>query len=139
MELPAVDVTDVTIFVFGILAGIAFGYGVGKLVFSQLFKKQEDAITVENVGKFTAVQQGLNYLLGFALGSAVISPQLGAVLLLFWLAVQTFLACKIFGFKNPIHGLTYAFIDTGADLLVGTLSGAGAATFTLFRLTLMAI
>jgi len=134
VELPIVSVTDVAIFVFGILAGIVFGYSVAKLVFSRLFKKQEDAITVENVGKFEAVQQGLNYLLGFALGTAAISPQLGAVLLLFWLAVQTFLACKIFCFKNP-----YAFIDTGADLLVGTLSGAGAATFTLFRLTLMAI
>jgi len=35
-----------------------------------------------------------------------------------------------------MQGLTYAFIDTGSDLLMGVLSGAGAATFTLVRLTL---
>jgi len=139
MKMPAITVTDVFIFAFGIVAGVAFGYCVGKLVFSHLFKKQEDAITVENVGKFTAVQQGLNYLLGFALGAAALSPQLGVVLLLFWLGVQTYIAVKIFGFDSPVHGLTYALIDTGSDLLVGALFGAGAATFTLFRLALMTI
>jgi hypothetical protein len=139
LDLPSISPTDIAIFIFGILVGIAFGYVVGKLIFSQFFRRQAKAITVENVGKFTAIQQGLNYLLGFALGSTTLSPTMGLILLLLWLGVQTFLAMKIFGFRNPMHGLTYAFIDTGSDLLVGTLSGAGAATFTLFRLALMAL
>jgi hypothetical protein len=139
LDLSSISPTDIAIFIFGILAGIAFGYVVGKFVFSQFFRRQARAITVENVGKFTAIQQGLNYLLGFALGSATLSPTMGLILLLLWLGVQTILAMKIFGFRNPMHGLTYAFIDTGSDLLVGTLSGAGAATFTLFRLALMGV
>jgi len=132
----SVSATDVAIFVGGILAGIGFGYVVGKIVFSYLFRRQAKAITLENVGKFTAIQQGLNYLLGFALGSAALSPTMGIALLLFWLVVQTFLAMKIFGFRTPLQGLTYAFIDTGSDLVVGTVSGVGAATFTLIRLAL---
>ena len=139
LDLSSVSITDIGIFIIGILAGIAFGYCIGKLVFSHLFKRQAKAITVENVGKFTAIQQGLNYLLGFALGSATLSPQTGLLMLLVWLGVQTFLAMRIFGFRDPLHGLTYAFIDTGSDLLVGTASGVGAATFTLFRLALMVI
>ena len=131
-----VSATDAFIFVLGIVFGIIFGYGMGKLIFSQFFKKQEKAITFENVGKFEAIQQILNYILGFALGTASLSPQLGLILLLFWLGVQSYLACKIFGFDSLTQGLTYAFIDTGSDLLMGVVSGAGAATFTLVRLTL---
>jgi small-conductance mechanosensitive channel len=134
-----ITTTDVAIFIGGIIAGIVFGYCFGKIIFNQFFKRQEKAITIENVGKFTAIQQGLNYLLGFALGSAALTPLMGLIMLLAWLGFQTFLAMRIFGFRNPIHGLTYAFIDTGADLTVGTVSGVGAATFTLFRLALMAL
>ena len=64
---------------------------------------------------------------------------MGLLLLLIWLGIQTFLAVKIFGFGSPVHGLTYAFIDTALDLGVGTIFGTGAATFTLFRLTLTTI
>jgi hypothetical protein len=128
--------TDVALFVAGFLAGILTGWGVGKLVFSQVFRKQQDQITLESSVKFQAIQQVLNYLLGFALGTAVISPQVSLILLVLWLGVQTFLAVKIFGFDSPVHGLTFAFIDTITDLTFGTLFGAGSGTFTLFRLAL---
>ena len=63
-----ITLTDVGIFVFGIVAGTLIGWGVGKLVFSRLFEKQEaDSITLENAAKYQTIQQGLNYLLGFAL------------------------------------------------------------------------
>jgi len=131
-----VSATDAFIFVLGIVFGIIFGYGMGKLIFSQFFKKQEKAITFENVGKFEAIQQILNYILGFALGTASISPQLGLILLLIWLGVQAYLAYTIFAFDSLTQELTHAFIATGPDLLMGVISGAGAATFTLVRLTL---
>jgi hypothetical protein len=131
-----ITLTNVALFVFGFFAGTLAGWGVGKLVFSQLFRKQEEQITLENSAKFQAVQQILNYLLGFALGSAVISPQVSLILLVLWLGVQTFLAVKVFGFDSPVHGLTFAFIDTVTDLTFGTLFGAGLGTFTLFRLAL---
>ena len=139
LQIPNITLADLAIFVFGIVAGTLIGYAVGKLVFSRLFKKQEDAITLENAAKYQAIQQGLNYLFGFALGTAVISPQLGTVLLMFWLVIQMFLAFKIFGFDSPVHGLTYAFIDTLVDLGVGTLFGAGAATLTLFQLAITSL
>jgi hypothetical protein len=135
LDLSSITPTDVAIFIGGVLAGVCFGYVVGKIIFSYLFRRQARAITMENVGKFTAIRQGLNYLLGFALGSATLSPTMGLVMLLLWLAVQTFLAMKIFGFNNPLQGLTYAFIDTGSDL-VGAVSGVGAASFTLVRVAL---
>ncbi|MFQ6095873.1 MAG: hypothetical protein ACE5NN_06990 [Candidatus Bathyarchaeia archaeon] len=140
MEIPPITLTDIFIFTFGMVAGTLIGWAVGKLVFSRLFRKREaDSITIENAAKYQAIQQGLNYLLGFALGTAAISPQIGLVLLTFWLGVQTFLALKIFGFSSPIHGLTYAFIDTMTDLGVGSIFGTGAATFMLFRLSIMSL
>jgi hypothetical protein len=138
-QIPTITVTDIAIFVAGIIAGTLVGYFVGKMVFSQLFKKQEDSITLENAAKYQTIQQGLNYLLGFALGTAAVSPQVGVLLLILWLGVQTFLAVKIFRFDSPVHGLTYAFIDTAVDLATGSIFGAGAATFTLFRLALIAM
>jgi len=139
IQIPTITVTDIAIFMTGIAAGTLVGYFVGKMVFSQLFKKQEDAITLENAAKYQTIQQGLNYLLGFALGTASISTQTGLLILLLWLTAQTFLAVKIFGFDRPIHGLTYAFIDTATDLAVGTIFGTGAATFTLIRIALISL
>ena len=136
MNLSAITVNDVLLFVMGIIVGTLAGWGLGKIVFSRLFKKQEKAITLENSAKFQAVQQGLNYLFGFALRTAVISLQISVLLLVFWLGVQTFLAVKVFGFDSPIQGVTFAFIDTLNDLVFGALFGTGTATFTLFRLAL---
>lgn len=131
-----ITLTDVALFVAGFLAGTLASWGVGKLVFSHLFRKQQDQITLENSAKFQAIQQGLNYLLGFALGTAVISPQVSLILLVLWLGVQTFLAVKVFGFDSPVQGLTFAFIDTITDLTFGTLFGAGSGTYALIRLAL---
>ena len=54
-----------------------------------------------------------------------------------WLAFQTWLVLRVFGFPKPIHGFTYSLIDTGADLIMGVTFSAGAATFTLARMSLM--
>jgi len=85
--LTIITLKDPFVFVFGIVAGTPIGYAVSKIVFSRLFKKQEDAITLENAVKYQAIKQGLNCLLGFVLGTAVISPQLRTLLLMFWRAV----------------------------------------------------
>ena len=132
-----ITLVDALIFVVGMGFGIVFGFYTGKLIFRTFFKKYEAAITVENAAKFEGVQQLVNYAFGFALATMTINPTLAVAFMAVWLAFQTWLALRVFGFPLPIHGFTYSLIDTGADLIMGVTFGAGAATFTLVRMSLM--
>lgn len=125
---------DVIIFIVGIVVSVTVSYAVARAIFNQLFKKQKRAITVENTVKFQLLQQGLNYVLGFAIGSVLISPQLGLGIFVLWLVFQEWLALKIFSFKLFRHGFTFVAIDTLTDLSVAVAFGQGAATFTLVQL-----
>jgi len=122
---------DALLFVVGMAFGIVFGFYTGKLIFRTFFKRYEDAITVENADKFEGIQQIVNYALGFALVTMTLDPTLSTIFFILWLGFQTWLALRVFGFPEPIHGLTYSLIDTAADLAMGVVFGAGAATYTL--------
>ena len=118
-----IDLIDVLIFVVGIGFGIVFGFYSGKLIFHHFFKKYEKAITFESAAKFEGVQQIVNYGFGFALATVPLDPTLSVAFMAVWLAFQTWLALRVFGFPKPIHGLTYSAIDTGADLIMGVTFG----------------
>ena len=130
-----IDLVDALLFVVGMAFGIVFGFYTGKLIFHHLFRRYEAAITIENAAKFEGVQQIVNYAFGFALATMTIDPTLSIAFMAVWLAFQTWLALRVFGFPRPIHGFTYSLIDTGADLIMGVTFGAGAATFTLVRMS----
>ena len=132
-----ITLVDALIFVVGLAFGIVFGFYTGKLIFHHFFKRYEAAITMENAAKFESVQQLVNYVFGFALVTMTIDPIISIAFMAVWLAFQTWLALRVFGFPKPIHGFTYSLIDTGADLIMGVTFGAGAATFTLARMSLM--
>ena len=134
-----IDLVDVLIFVVGMAFGIVFGFYTGKLIFHHFFKRYENAITFESAAKFEGVQQIVNYGFGFALATMTLDPTLSVAFMAVWLAFQTWLALRVFGFPKPIHGLTYSAIDTGADLIMGVTFGAGAATFTLVRMSLLGV
>ena len=133
----AISLIDIVIFIVGLGFGIVFGFYTGKLIFHRFFSQYEDAITFESAVKFESIQQLVNYGFGFALATMTINPIISVVFMAVWLAFQTWLALQVFGFPKAINGLTYSFIDTGADLIMGVTFGAGAATFTLVRMALV--
>lgn len=131
-----IEWTDALLFVVGIVVGIGVSFVIGKYVFNRFFKKAGKQITIENVGKFSVIQQGINYVLGFALGTMVLAPIMALPIFLVWLTFQTWLAGMIFGFSRHIYGFTFVTIDTFSDLGLGVLFGQGAATFQLVVLSL---
>ena len=137
ISLANVALIDIVIFIVGLGFGIVFGYYTGKLIFRKFFSKYEDSITFESAIKFESIQQIVNYGFGFALVTMTINPIIAVVFMAVWLAFQTWLALRVFGFPKAIHGLTYSFIDTGADLIMGVTFGAGAATFSLVSMALV--
>ena len=131
--------TDIAIIFAGFVAGTAVSYVVGKTVFNKFFRRQAEAITLQSTVYFEAVQQVISFLLGLMLGTVLVDIYLIALLFMIWLGIQTFLAVKIFGFAHPHHGLTFAGIDTLADVGVGALAGTGTVAFTLVQMALTPI
>jgi len=136
--LEEITLTDITFFLFGFAVGIGINYLVGKLVFNRLFKKEADNITVKATASYEMIQHVISYVFGFIMGSTVISPELLATVFAAWLAFQTILAQKVFGFNTPLHGFTFAGIDTLGDIAIGKVFGSSAASlsFTLVRMAL---
>jgi len=138
-----ISAIDVLLFLTGVLVGTAFSYSFGKFMFSRFYKKQLKYITVQNTVKFEEIQQIVNYMLGFALGSATINLMYGLVFLAFWICLQTWLAVRIFHFREALHGFSFVLVDTGIDIILGTIFGAGASSliiapgFELIRLAVL--
>ena len=128
---------DIVLFITGIVAGTLVGYYLGSAIFNRFFKTQAKLVTLEATAKFQGVQQVINYVLGFALATMSLQSSFFLLLLVFWMGFQTWLAVKIFHFRKPLHGFTFACLDTVTDLGIGALFGQGAASFILVKMAIL--
>jgi hypothetical protein len=131
---------DIFLFVAGIVTGTLVGYYIGSAIFNTFFKAEAKLVTLEATAKFQGIQQVVNYVLGFALATMAMQSSVFLIMLVLWMGFQTWLASKVFHFKNPVHGFTFACLDTVTDFGIGALFGKGASTFNLsFNLVKMAL